>query len=120
MQSTLAALLTGAEVHGLSLPRVAEVLASAPARVLRLPGKGDLAPGFDADLTLVDLGRSLLLTRDGLHDRHRLSPYAGRAWRGEVRRTLVQGRTVWDGQNFAPPGGARLVRPGPAVPGAAP
>ncbi|WP_019584923.1 allantoinase AllB [Deinococcus apachensis] len=116
VQSTLAALLTGAEVHDLPLPRVAEVLGTAPARVLHLPGKGDLAPGFDADLTLVDPGRSPLLTRENLYDRHKLSPYAGRVWRGEIRRTLVRGRTVWDGQGFAEPGLGRLARPGPALP----
>lgn len=115
VQSTLAALLTGAERHGLPLPRVAEVLSSAPAHVLRLPAKGDLAPGFDADLTLVDLGCSPLLIREGLHDRHKLSPYAGHTWRGGVRRTLLRGQTVWDGQGFAAPGQARLVRPGTPI-----
>ena len=39
--------------------------------------------GADADLVLVDLAASRARAR-GLHDRHRLSPFAGRALRGRV------------------------------------
>ena len=42
---------------------------------------------------LVDLSASA--TRRELHDRHRLSPFAGRALRGRVVRTLVRGTTVF-------------------------
>lgn len=41
----------------LSLPRIAELLASAPAAIFGLASKGSLAPGSDADVTLVDLDK---------------------------------------------------------------
>ena len=47
-----------------------------------------------------------------LHDRHRLSPFAGRALRGRVVRTLVRGRTVFDdGRIVAEPPHGRLITP---------
>lgn len=73
--------------------------------------KGRSAVGFDADLTLVDLQRSYTLTREMLLDRHRLSPYIGRQFRGVVQRTIVRGKTVFlDGRIVAKPAG-RLVKP---------
>jgi allantoinase len=83
---------------------VARLTAAAPAARLRLPGKGRLEPGADADLALVRLGEEWTLERDELADRHRHNPFAGRRFRGRVAATLVRGE---------PPatGNGRLVRP---------
>jgi allantoinase len=82
------------------------------ARRFKLPpGKGRIAEGCDADLALVNLGKSFDVRAEDLHYRHRQSPYVGQRLRGTVRRTLVRGRTVFqDGQIVAKPQG-RLVRP---------
>jgi allantoinase len=75
---------------------------------LRLP-KGRLEPGADGDLVLVDLGAR---HAPELHDRHRLSPFAGRALRGRVVRTLVRGTTVFrDSGIVARPPLGRLLTP---------
>ena len=69
------------------------------------------APGWDADLALVDLGARWTLRADDLRSRHRQSPYLGREFRGAVRRTLLRGHTVAvDGQAVGEPLG-RLVTP---------
>jgi allantoinase len=69
VQTTLRALLT------LDLPPrlIARLLARRPAARFRLPGKGQIRPGMDADLTLVDLAVEGPLREDELLDRHRLS-----------------------------------------------
>ena len=74
-------------------------------------GKGRVAEGYDADLTLVNLGASYTLSREMLRDRHRQSPYVGMHFRGVVTRTLLRGQTVWrDGEPVGEPIG-RLVTP---------
>ncbi len=109
VQSTLPLLLT--HRRGMSLPAIAEVLSGAVARRFRLPGKGRLAVGADADLALVDLGAAWTLTVDDLRDRHRLSPYVGRRFQGRVVRTLLRGTTTYlEGEVVAGSVG-RLVRP---------
>ena len=65
------------------------------ARFGLAPGKGSLAVGADADLALVDLGHRSTLDAADLHYRHAHSPYVGRAFCGQVVRTLVRGLTVW-------------------------
>lgn len=41
----------------LSLPQAVAKMTAVPAAVLRLPGKGKIAPGYDADLNIFDLNR---------------------------------------------------------------
>ncbi|MFO0597780.1 MAG: dihydroorotase, partial [Myxococcaceae bacterium] len=48
----------------LSLERFVDLTSAGPARVFGMLGKGRLAPGFDADLTLVDLDSKRTITND--------------------------------------------------------
>lgn len=109
VQSTLQSLLT--LQPAIEPQRVALLTATNAARRFRIPNKGAIAVGFDADLTLVDLNRTFELKREDLLDRHKLSPYVGRAFRGVIRRTILRGRTIFaDGRTVGRPLG-RLVRP---------
>ncbi len=111
-QSTLPLLLTeGHHTRGMSLPAIAAVLSGAVARRFRLPAKGRLAVGADADLTLVNLGAAWTLTVDDLRDRHRLSPFVGRSFQGRVVRTLLRGTTTFLDGEVIPGSVGRLVRP---------
>ncbi len=109
VQSTLASLLSGR--HTIPLEQVAKLTASNVAARFGIASKGRVAVGNDADLTILDAAASFQLTRDMLLDRHKLSPYVGRRFRGVVRRTIVRGHTVFlDGKtvgNFR----GRLVKP---------
>lgn len=112
VQSTLNVLLDlGHHERRLPLERIAALLAIEPARRFRIPGKGSLSPGQDADLALVDLAASFTLAAGDLHQRHKTSPYLGRSFRGKVRRTVRRGETIFlDGRITALTRG-RLVRP---------
>ncbi|MBE2316245.1 allantoinase AllB [Solirubrobacter sp. CPCC 204708] len=96
-QSTLELLL------GELAPEEAVRLTNAAWR-FGVKGKGPLAVGADADLTLVDLNATYTLAAADLRSRHRLSPYVGRELRARVVRTLVRGQDP-------APGIGRLLRP---------
>jgi allantoinase len=111
-QSTLSLLLTeGHAWRGLPLATIAAVTSEAVARRFRLPGKGRLAPGADADLAFVDLRVQTTLQADDLHYQHRHSPYVGRAFHGRVVRTLLRGATVYHDGQFAGVPCGRLITP---------
>jgi allantoinase len=100
----------GCGARGLTLGLIAHLTSGYVARRFRLPGKGRLEPGADADLVAVDLGVSDELSADDLHYRHPHSPFLGRTLRARVARTLVRGRTVFaDGRIVGSPGGRLLV-----------
>jgi allantoinase len=92
VQSILAALLS--RDPPLPLPQVAKLTATTPAQRFGIANKGNIEVGFDADLALVDIGQRFELARAMLLDRHKLSPYVGRSFRGAVKRTIVCGQTV--------------------------
>jgi allantoinase len=86
---------------------VALTSANVAAR-FRLPKCG-LEPGADADLALVDVDARG--TVEPL-DRHRANPFAGRALRGRVVRTIVRGTTVFrEGRIAAAAPVGRLLKP---------
>jgi allantoinase len=112
VQSTLAVLLDrGHFGRGIPLERIASLLAATPARRFRIPHKGAIHAGNDADLALVDLTSSFTLRVEDMAHRHRLSPYAGETFRGVVRRTMRRGETIFADGNFPSDSRGKLICP---------
>ena len=123
-QSTLPLVLTAAEdpSHPLPLERVSELLATNAARRFRLhPAKGEIQPGADADLVIVNLNATDEVKEESLLYRYPAhSPYIGRHLRGRVLRTIRRGETIYKEGRIvarprwpaAPPGGKRGGNPG--------
>jgi allantoinase len=96
VQSTLSVLLDrGVHERNVPLQRIAALVSANPAQRFRIPNKGRLARGCDADLVLVDLSQSHTLRAEDLHQRHPLSPYIGATFQGKVRRTIRRGETIF-------------------------
>jgi allantoinase len=91
VQTTLSLLLTS---HALSLAAVSR-LRTAAARLFGLPRKGKVAPGYDADLALVDLDGIWSANVATLRDRQRRSPFCGQVLQGVVEATLVRGNVIY-------------------------
>ena len=102
----------GHRERGLPLERVAALISGNVADRFGFSGKGHLEVGADADLALVDLGSSFTLRAEDLFYRHKMSPYVGKTFRGNVVRSIVRGTTVFhDGQIASYPVG-RFIKPG--------
>lgn len=80
----------------LTLQRAMTCLTSAPAAVLGLP-RGTLEPGAAADVTLIDPDAFWTVDPERFRSKSRNTPFAGRVLKGQVVRTLVAGRTVYQG-----------------------
>ena len=66
-----------------------------PAQLLGLAA-GRIARGAPADLILVDLNAPRLIDADKLLSKSKNSAFDGRRLQGQVRMTLVDGRTVFE------------------------
>jgi allantoinase len=113
-QTMLALLLSeGWGARGLSLELIAAATSGYVARRFRLPGKGRVELGADADVALVDLTASDALTAGDLQYRHQHSPFVGRTLIARIARTLVRGRTVFADGQISGPATGRLLIPTP-------
>jgi allantoinase len=112
VQSTLAVLLDrGYHCRQVSLERISSLVAAEPARRFRIPGKGSIAVGNDADLALVDVARSGQLQAQHLMQRHTLSPYLGCIFRGRVVRTIRRGETLFAAGEIVARSSGKFIRP---------
>jgi dihydroorotase (multifunctional complex type) len=110
LETMLPLLLEAVKKGRLSLPDVARLTAARPAEVFGLAGKGRIAPGYDADLTLVDLDTEWTIGNDGLYTRCGWTPFAGWKVHGRVVQVYLRGELVFDrGHILAEPGSGRPV-----------
>lgn len=84
-----------------------------PAKCWNLwPQKGNLAPGADGDVTIVDMEREDVIDENKLHSKNKLSPWHGWRVRGMPVYTIVRGEVVAkDGEVVGSSPNGRLVTP---------
>ena len=100
-------------VRGLPLTWAARLLAHNPAALFCLEGsKGALAPGLDADITvLVESPHRYDPAASGINAAS-WSPYTGQLLSHRVQGTYLRGELVFDGGKVrVAPGTGRFVRP---------
>jgi allantoinase len=110
LQLRLPVMWTEASARGFELNQVTEWLCGAPARQVGLAErKGSITVGGDADIVIWNPDREFRVTPEMVQHRHKLTPYAGEVLRGVVEKTFLRGQMVYDGGEFAPVLGGRLV-----------
>jgi carbamoyl-phosphate synthase/aspartate carbamoyltransferase/dihydroorotase len=110
LETALPLLLTAVHKGKLSLPEIARLMAQGPARIFGLEHKGNIAPGYDADLTLVDADAEWIIGTRPLQTKCGWSPFEGRKVRGQVARVFLRGQEVYvDGEITAAPGYGQVV-----------
>ena len=111
LQLSLSAVWTGAANRGVPIEDLARWLSERPAKLAGLAHKGAIAIGRDADFVVWDPDAETTVDATALHHRHAVTPYDGRRLRGQVRTTILRGRTVFDRGDFpSPPNGTTLNR----------
>ncbi|MFP3920466.1 MAG: dihydroorotase [Dichotomicrobium sp.] len=106
VQTLVPVMLDHVNAGRLSLQRFVDLTSHGPQRVVGIAGKGRIAAGYDADLTLVDLKREEEITESWLAGRCGWSPYTGRRVKGWPVGTIVRGAVVMrDGEITSPPAG---------------
>lgn len=100
VETSLALMLTQAQQGRCTVPQVAHWMSSAVAKAYRIPQKGAIAPGYDADLVLVDLDTYRPVLREDLQTKCGWSPFEGWNLTGWAQVTIVNGEVVYDRGTF--------------------
>jgi allantoinase len=93
-----------------SLPALSRWMSEAPARLAGLGHKGRIAPGCDADLVLFDPDAKWTCDPQKLHQRHKITPYAGREFQGRVKATYLRGQKIYDDGEFTARSAGHLLQ----------
>lgn len=96
VETALPVMLTQAQQGRCTVAEVSHWMSTAPAQGYRIPNKGLIAPGYDADLVLVDLETYRPVLREELLTKCGWSPFEGWKLTGWPIVTLVGGRIVFD------------------------
>jgi dihydropyrimidinase len=85
----------GAAAGRISLDRLVQIASEFPARVLGLhPRKGNLHPGADADIVVIDPEGETIVRAADQHTNSDYSLLEGRTLKGRIEMTLVRGEVV--------------------------
>src|SRR5260370_1069946 len=103
---------------------MAALTAWNPARRYGLLAKGDVAPGFDADLALLEPDRAFTVRAADSPSGQGYTPFEGRRLTGQVTATFLRGELAWENGRavgpargrLSPPRGTAAGRPRPAAP----
>jgi dihydropyrimidinase len=100
----------GVDRGRIAIGLIAQMQARA-ATVFRIPGKGRIEPGADADLVVVDLDRERMVDAEMLGGASDFSVFEGQPLRGWPAMTFLRGRLIAaDGALLGKPGQGRYVR----------
>jgi dihydroorotase len=77
--------------HNIPLRRIVELLSTNPARVMGLQGRGTLAVGARADVTVFDPAKKWTWHVAQSHSKSKNSPFDGKPMQGKVMATVVGG-----------------------------
>jgi allantoinase len=96
--------------RGLSYNRMAELTSWNPSRRFGLLNKGDVAPGFDADIVLVDPHETFTVRAAESESGQGYSPFEGQELAGRVKSTFLRGALVYHDGNIVGPARGRYLR----------
>ena len=109
VQTMLPIMLDHVAAGRLTLERLVDLVCAGPARVWGIAGKGRLAVGHDADLTLVDLSARRTIRSADIASKCGWTPYDGLEVTGWPIATIVRGHVAMrDGQLVGAPHGHAL------------
>lgn len=96
VQHALVAMLEKSREGKISIERVVEKMAHAPADLFRIDKRGYIREGYYADLVLVDLDSPWTVTKDSVLSKCGWSPFEGTTFHARVKKTFVNGNVAYD------------------------
>jgi len=109
VQTLVPVMLTHVNEGRLTLQRFVDLSSQGPQRVFQIAGKGRIALGYDADLTIVDMQARRVIRAEDQATRCGWTPFDGFEAKGWPMATIIRGNVVMqDGEVVTPAGGAPL------------
>jgi dihydroorotase len=108
---TLVPIMLDHVAHGrLTLQRFVDLTSHGQQRLFGIKGKGRIAVGYDADLTIVDLKQERTITHDWIESKPGWTPFDGKTVKGWPKGTVLKGqRVMWEDELLIKGGGEKVL-----------
>jgi dihydroorotase len=91
VQHSLQVMLDFYKEGKISLEKIVEKMAHAPAECFKIKERGYIREGYWADLVLVDLNKPYLVSKENLEYKCAWSPFEGKSFNSSIVKTFVSG-----------------------------
>ena len=112
VETSLPVMLTHASQGRCTIEQVVEWMAANVAECYQMVGKGKLEEGYDGDIVLVDMNKSITVEDENMWATVGWSPFIGKTLIGWPVLTVVDGIPVFERNDETGPKGRCLVEPG--------
>jgi dihydroorotase len=110
VQTLVAVMLTHVAEGRLTLERFVDLTSAGAQRIFNIAGKGRLAVGWDADLTIVDLKAQRTIRHADMASRVGWTPFDGMQAKGWAMATVIRGQVVMREDELTMPSQGRPMR----------
>jgi dihydroorotase len=94
VQTLVPIMLDHVNAGRLTLQRLVDLTSAGPSRIYGVAGKGRIAAGYDADLTIVDLKARRTISNDWIASKSGWTAYDGQTVTGWPLFTVVRGQII--------------------------
>jgi len=111
LETMLPLMLTQVNKGKIKIADVVRACSEKPSKIFYLKGRGSIAEGNWADLTVVDLGQEYRIDSSRFYSKAKYSPFDGYKVKGKAIKTFVNGQLVFDeGSIVAKAGTGQVIR----------
>ena len=110
VQTLMPVMLNHVNDGKLSLKQLMNFVCENPVKIFEIKNKGFIKEGFDADFTIVDMNKKILIKNEKIESKCGWSPFDGFEFKGMPVCTIIGGQIkMRDGKIIGEPQGKPLV-----------
>ena len=94
----------------ITLKRIYEILVWNPIRRFGIKNVGQIKEGYNADLVIIDENKEQVINVNKFFSKGKNSPFDGMKVTGSIIKTIVNGKTVFDGKDVIQSGMGKVLQ----------
>ena len=92
LECTMKLLLTEVNKNNITLDEIVRVTSTNPAKIFKIPNKGQIKEGYDADITVLNMKEEGRIKLDNFYTKGKYTPFENRQYKGNNIMTINRGK----------------------------
>ena len=100
VETSLTLMLNEVSKNKVKLENIVKWMSENPAQLYKLKNKAFLKPGYDADITIIDMNKEKVISNDFMKTKCGWTAFNGKKTKGWVQTTIVNGNIIYDNEEL--------------------